>query len=133
MSQRLGERRRQMTRRATRLIQAALLNRDILFSGKYGEFGTTIFPLRLLMMTIAPPLTLLSIFLFLAFAYTVSLPLTGLLLAAAILVLLLGTQTNMKMLRLIVSFLIHQTYLLAGFMLSFKKMNVWPHIERVRT
>jgi cellulose synthase/poly-beta-1,6-N-acetylglucosamine synthase-like glycosyltransferase len=133
MSQRFGEMRRQKVRRAARLIQATLLKRDILFSSKYGAFGKTIFPLRLLMMTIAPPLALLSIFLFFAFAYTMSLPATGLLLAAAIIILLLGTQTNMKIPRLIVSFLIHQTYLLAGFVLSFKKMGSWSHIERVQS
>ena len=133
ISQRFGEMRRQKVRRATRLIQATLLNRDILFSTKYCEFGTTIFPLRLLMMTIAPPLTLLSILLFFAFACTLSIPVTCLLIAAAISVFLLGTQINVKIPRLIVSFLIHQTYLLVGFSLSFKRMNVWRHIERVQS
>ncbi len=133
VSQKFGEMRRQKIRRATRLIQATLLNRDILFSDKYSEFGKTIFPLRLLMMTLAPPLALASILLLLAFAYTTSLLVGSILLAAAIIVLLLGTQTNFKMPRLIVSFLTHQIYLFAGFLLSFKKMNVWPHIERLQS
>jgi hypothetical protein len=109
------------------------LNLDILFSSKYGQFGKTIFPLRLLMMTVAPPLTFLWIFLLLAFAYTVSLPAMGILLAAAVSVLLFGIQTNMKIPNLIASFLFHQIYLLAGFLLFFKKMNVWQHIERVQS
>lgn len=130
MSQKFGEMRRQKVRRATRLIQSTLRNHDILFSSKYGEFGKTIFPLRLLMMTVTPPLVLSALFLFLAFAYTVSLPATIFLLGGIISVLLLGTRTNMKRPCLIVSFLIHQIYLLAGFLLSFKKMSVWSHIGR---
>lgn len=132
MSQRFGELRRQKVRRATRLIQASLLNRDICFSSKYGAFGKSIFPLRLLMMTIAPPLILSAIFLFLAFAFTLSLPAAVVLVSTSMIFLLLGTQTSLKVPNLITSFLIHQTYLLAGFFLSFKKMGAWPHLERVQ-
>ncbi|MFX1492439.1 MAG: glycosyltransferase [Promethearchaeota archaeon] len=72
ISQRLLEQRRQKIRRATRLIQSTLLNLDILFTRKYKEFGRIIFPLRLLMTTLCPILTLSSIFLFFAFAYFAS-------------------------------------------------------------
>lgn len=130
ISQRLLEQRRQKIRRATRLIQSTLLNLDILFTRKYKEFGRIIFPLRLLMTTLCPILTLFSIFLFFAFAYFASTFLFIILLACATLFLMLGTKTDIKILNLIASFLIHQVYLCAGFFLSFRKMNVWERIER---
>ncbi len=130
ISQRLLEQRRQKIRRATRLIQSTLLNLDILFTRKYKEFGRIIFPLRLLMTTLCPILTLSSIFLFFAFAYFASTFLFIILLACATLFLMLGTKTDIKILNLIASFLIHQVYLCAGFFLSFRKMNVWERIER---
>jgi poly-beta-1,6-N-acetyl-D-glucosamine synthase len=132
MSQRFGEMRRQKVRRATRLIQSMFMNRKLLLSEKYGSFGKTIFPLRLIMMTVAPPLILSSIFLFLAFTCTVFIPLTVVLSAVLVSVLLIGTQTNLAVPNLIASFLFHQVYLLAGFVLSYKKMKNWSHIRRVQ-
>jgi len=130
VSQRLLELRRQKIRRATRLIQSTLLNLDMFLTRKYKEFSRIIFPLRLLMMTISPVLTLSSIFLFLAFAYFASPVLFGVLLLLAALLLTLGIRSDIKILNLIVSFLIHQVYLCVGFILSFRKMNVWERIER---
>jgi len=130
ISQRLLELRRQKVRRATRLIQSALLNLDVLFARKSREFGRIIFPLRLLMMMLCPILALSSIFLFLAFTYFMSPVLFGILLLCTALILVLGVKTDIKILNLIVSFLIHQAYLCMGFILSFRKMNVWERIER---
>jgi poly-beta-1,6-N-acetyl-D-glucosamine synthase len=132
MSQKFGEMRRQKVRRATRLLQSSFMNRKILFSKKYGSFGRIIFPLRLLMMAVAPPLILSSVLLLLAFAFTFSLPLAGFLIAVLILVLLIGSRTNLKIPNLLVSFLLHQVYLLAGFLLSFRKMKNWAHIRRIQ-
>lgn len=130
ISQRLLEQRRQKIRRATRLLQATLLNLNILFNRKYAEFGETIFPLRLLMMTLCPVLILLSIPLFFIFMFINSLPLFAILSACAVLVLAAGAKTNIKAFNLILSFLIHQAYLFLGVFLSFRKMNVWKKIER---
>lgn len=130
VSQRLLELRRQKIRRATRLIQSTLLNSDMFLTRKHKEFGRMIFPLRLLMMTLSPVLTLSSIFLFLAFAYFASPILLGVLLLLAALILTLGIRSDIRILNLIVSFLIHQAYLCIGFVLSFRKMNVWERIER---
>jgi len=130
ISQRLLEQRRQKIRRATRLLQATLLNLNILFNRKYAEFGETIFPLRLLMMTLCPVLILLSIPLFFIFMFINSLPLFAILSACAVLVLAAGAKTNIKAFNLILSFLIHQAYLFLGVFLSFRKMSVWKKIER---
>ncbi|MCK4434721.1 hypothetical protein KAU92_04460, partial [Candidatus Bathyarchaeota archaeon] len=130
ISQKLFEQRRQKIRRAARLIQSTLLNLDMLFAKKGREFSRTIFPLRLLMMTLCPVLALASIFLFLAFAYLTSLLVFGILLFCGALVFTLGIETNIKTLNLVASFLIHQTYLCIGFALSFRKMSVWEKIER---
>lgn len=130
VSQRLLELGRQKIRRATRLIQSALLNLDMFLAREYKEFGRIVFPLRLLMMTLSPVLMLSSIFLFLAFAYFASpILFAGLLLLTA-LTLTLGVTSDVKIFNLIVSFLIHQAYLCTGFLLSFRKMNVWKRIER---
>jgi len=126
----LPELMKQKTRRATRLIQSTLFNSNVLFTPKYLEFSRIIFPLRLLMMTLCPILTLSSIILLLAFAYYASLPLLVGLLVSATLVLVLGSKFNIKILNLITSFLTHQLYLCVGFLLSFKKMTVWGKIER---
>jgi cellulose synthase/poly-beta-1,6-N-acetylglucosamine synthase-like glycosyltransferase len=130
ISQRLLEQRRQKTRRATRLLQSTLLNLDILFNRKYKEFGKTIFPLRFLMMMLCPILAAFSILLFFIFVFINSMPLFAILLACAALVFGLGAKTNIKAFNLIMSFLIHQAYLFAGILLSFRKMNVWKKIER---
>lgn len=130
ISQRFLEQRRQKIRRATRLIQSTLLNLDILFTRKYKEFGRIIFPLRLLMATLCPILTLSSILLFFAFAYFTSTFLFGILLTCATVFLILGTKTDIETLNLVVSFLVHQVYLCIGFLLSFRKMSVWERIER---
>jgi cellulose synthase/poly-beta-1,6-N-acetylglucosamine synthase-like glycosyltransferase len=130
ITENLVEQRRQKIRRATRLIQSTLLNRKIIFNRQCGVFGSTIFPLRFLMMTVCPLLLLLSAISYLIGAYLVS---TIVFLTVALvigLVLLLGAKTNIKILNLITSFVIHQIYLLTGLLLSPRKMNVWKKIER---
>jgi len=130
ISQRLLEQRRQKIRRAARLIQSIFLNSDILFKRRYKEFGRTIFPLRFLMMTVCPILTLFAILCFFTFLCTCALPVFIVMLACIALVLILGTKTNIKAFNLIVSFLIHQIYLCIGLFLAFRKMTVWKRIDR---
>ncbi len=132
MSQRFGELRRQKVRRATRLIQSAYMNRSILFSKKYGKFGLLIFPLKFLMMTIAPPLLLLGTILLPVSIATLSLPLGGLLVFALASIIVLGLQTNLKVPNLLTSFLLHQTYLLEALVFSRRKMKNWAHIRRTQ-
>jgi cellulose synthase/poly-beta-1,6-N-acetylglucosamine synthase-like glycosyltransferase len=130
ITENLMEQRRQKIRRATRLIQSTLLNRKIIFNRQYGIFGRTIFPLRLLMMTVCPSLLLLSVVSYLIAAYLFS---ATVFISVALLlglVLLLGAKTNTKILNLIASFLIHQVYLVTGLLLSRRKMTVWKKIER---
>jgi biofilm PGA synthesis N-glycosyltransferase PgaC len=130
ITENLMEQRRQKIRRATRLIQSTLLNRGILFNGKYGSFGKTIFPLRFLMMTVCPILLLSSIILLLTSAYLASPLIFALFAILSGLVLLLGATTNVKALGLFTSFVVHQIYLLAGLFLAPRKMKVWKKIER---
>jgi biofilm PGA synthesis N-glycosyltransferase PgaC len=130
ISQKIFEQRRQKIRRASRLIQSTLLNADMLFSRKYKEFGKTIFPLRMLMMTLSPILVLSAFLLFFAYAFVTSQLFFGVLLVCTLLVIVLGIKTNIKMLNFLMSFLIHQVYLFIGFILSYKKITVWEKIER---
>lgn len=130
VSQNLMEQRRQKIRRATRLIQSTLLNFRTFFKRKYGKFGTTIFPLRLLMMTLCPILSLSSIFLFFTLAYFTSTFFFGTLVLLASLLVLLGAETNIRILNLAASFLLHQIYLFLGFLSSFRRVKMWRKIER---
>ena len=124
------EQRRQKIRRATRLIQSTLLNSNIILKKKYGEFGRVIFPLRLLMMTVCPILTLVSLLMFFMLTYFVFFFLFVASVLSALLVLSVGVSTNVKACNLVVSFLLHQTYLSIGFLSSFRKMRVWEKIQR---
>jgi biofilm PGA synthesis N-glycosyltransferase PgaC len=124
------EQRRQKIRRATRLIQSTLLNLNMLLKKKYEEFGRVIFPLRLLMMTVCPILTLVSIFMLFVLTYFVSIFALVTLVLLALLILSVGASTSVKICNLIVSFLLHQTYLSIGFLSSFRKVKVWKKIER---
>jgi cellulose synthase/poly-beta-1,6-N-acetylglucosamine synthase-like glycosyltransferase len=130
ISDNLMEQRRQKIRRATRLIQSTLLNREIMFNKQYGVFGKIIFPLRFLMMTVCPLLLLLSVVSYLVVACLVSTIVFVFVALLAGLVLILGAKTDIKILNLIASFLIHQVYLVAGLFLSRRKMAVWKKIER---
>lgn len=130
ISERFFEQRRQKVRRATRLIQSAFLNADMLLKKQYGEFGKRIFPLRFLMMTLCPVLLISSAILFFAFAVLSSLLIFAVFILFTISILVLGAKTDIPMLNLVTSFSIHQTYLFAGLFLSYRKMTVWKGIER---
>jgi cellulose synthase/poly-beta-1,6-N-acetylglucosamine synthase-like glycosyltransferase len=133
VSQKIPEQRRQKIRRATRLIQSTLLNLGIISTRKYGMFSRIIFPARLLMMTLCPILVLGSLFFFLAFTFFLSSYLFLAFLAFVAFVVVLGIKTDIKSLNLAVSFLVHQTYLFVGLLLSYRKMRVWKRIERKMT
>jgi hypothetical protein len=85
------------------------------------------------MMTLCPILVLGSLFFFLAFTFFLSSYLFLAFLAFVAFVVVLGIKTDIKSLNLAVSFLVHQTYLFVGLLLSYRKMRVWKRIERKMT
>ena len=121
---------RQKVRRAARLIQSALMNRDMLFNGKYREFGRFIFPLRFLMLTVCPVLIFCVIPLVMALAYSFSFILFVSILTFFSIFLLLGLKTKVSFFSLPTSLLIHQVYLLLGLCFSFRKVSIWRKVER---
>ena len=130
ISHKLGEQRRQKVRRATRMIQSALMYRDIIFREKFREFGRKIFPLRLAMLTLCPVLMLaglVSLFLaILSYSAVLAVSLTF----AACIFLYLGTRIDMPLLNSVTSLLIHQFYLLLGLLFVGKRTGTWKKTER---
>jgi len=130
ISHKLGEQRRQKVRRATRMIQSALMHRDILFRKEFQEFGRKIFPLRLAMLTLCPVLMFSGlVFLFLAilsFSTVLAVSLTF----AACIFLYLGTKIDIPPLNSITSLLVHQFYLLLGLLFMGKRTSTWKKTER---
>jgi hypothetical protein len=127
----IREQMRQKTRRAARMIQSALANRDMVFRRQFGTFGTRILPLRFLMMLFCPPALLVgSVCLVIAALYA---PM-GWPLVASLLILAasyVGGRLGGSRLGLLYSLLLHQYYLLAGLVLSTRKYSTWRPVERV--
>jgi cellulose synthase/poly-beta-1,6-N-acetylglucosamine synthase-like glycosyltransferase len=121
----LREQRKQKARRATRMIQSALMHRNILFRRESGEFGKKIFPLRLAMLTLCPVLMvvgLVSAFL----AVLAFLPILAVSLAfAASLLLYVGAKLNISLLNSLASLFIHQLYLLLGLFSAGRRTSTW--------
>lgn len=127
ISQAMKEQGRQKIRRASRLAQSIIMNRDMLFEKRYEEFGKLIFPLRFLMHIMCPPLILLAI----SFVTLTILPVAPLLLLVSCgAILALGSLTNVKLLNVPVSLLMHQVYMLCGLFTSFGRRSAWKHIDR---
>jgi biofilm PGA synthesis N-glycosyltransferase PgaC len=130
VSIKLNEQRRQKIRRAARMIQSILANKNMMFKDDYGSFGKIIFPLRFAMMIISPLLF------FLGFAATVLATMyvstsLGLLFTLTFLsCVYLGTKTSVRKLTLFSSLVVHQFYLLLGLFSSQKRMTVWRPVER---
>lgn len=122
------EQKRQKIRRATRLLEATLVHKDLL-SSKYGRFGTIVFPLRILMFFVSPFMIFASIVL-----WTYMLSSINLIYGAAIIVLLiliLGVgkiKTN-----LVSSFVLYQWYLFLGLLNMFRDVHIWEPTEREKT
>ncbi|MBC7086480.1 MAG: glycosyltransferase [Methanomethylovorans sp.] len=120
------EHKRQKIRRATRLLEATFVNRDLL-SPKFGKFGTVVFPLRILMLFICPFLTFASIVL-----WFIILIQTHLLLGIAF-ALILGSLLfigNIKT-NIVSSFIFYQIYLLIGLINMFRDVHIWEPTERI--
>lgn len=127
ISQTMKEQSRQKVRRAKRLAQSAIMNRDMLFEKRYKEFGRLIFPLRFLMHIICPPLILLAISLIAVAMLSVG-PLV--LVVGCGTVLVLGSVTSIRLLNLPVSLLVHQIYMFCGLVSSFRRGSTWKHVGR---
>jgi cellulose synthase/poly-beta-1,6-N-acetylglucosamine synthase-like glycosyltransferase len=126
----LREQRRQKTRRAARVIQAALANRDMLFKSDYGCFGTVVFPLRFAMLVLCP--TVFFGGLVAAFLGSLIVSAQVALLMAFLFVLFtwMGTKVTVRPLNLFSSFVMHQLYLERGLLLSRRKLPIWTPISR---
>lgn len=125
ISEELKNQIKQKTRRAARLIQSVLLNRDIAFKREYRQFGKLIFPLRFAMLVICPALAFMGASAVFLSVFHLSTVLGLLFLCVACFFLFLGTRTRNPILRFFSSFAFHQFYLVLGLILSPKKMSVW--------
>jgi glycosyltransferase involved in cell wall biosynthesis len=130
LSHELNEQVRQKMRRASRLIQSTLMNRDVLFNRKYREFGMVIFPLRFVMFIVCPFLMFAGIFstFYLIVSYSMILALA--LGVGACLLFYVGTKTKMGTLNSVASLLIQQFYLSLGLLLVGKSTSTWKSIKR---
>lgn len=130
ISRRLGDQMRQKTRRARRVIQSTVMNKDFLFNKKYGKFGVLIFPLRFAMFAICPFLVFTGIFSTFYLIYSYSIALAAFLVVAVFLLFLLGTRTKIGVLNSATSVLAQQFYLVLGLFLSPKRSSTWKSVKR---
>jgi biofilm PGA synthesis N-glycosyltransferase PgaC len=130
ISLKVSEQRRQKVRRAARLIQSILANKDMLFKKRYESFGRTIFPLRFAMMIVSPLLLFTGFAAIILATVFISMPLGLLLVFLLSLCTYLGAKINVYRLNLLSSFVMHHFYLLMGLFSSQKKVTVWRPAER---
>jgi len=126
----LDQQRLQKVRRAQRLIQVMMHNRDIFLNKKYDGFGTKIFPLKFLLLIFCPLAGLTGVALTIsAIVLSQSIILyEASLIAVAVFVLLL--LFNKKLKDGFSSFIFHQLYLIVGLGLSLRKSIYWRTIDR---
>ncbi len=124
------EQRLQKVRRAKRLIQVFLHNRDIFLNKKYGIFGKKIFPLKLLMLTLCPVLFFSGTILFIL-SVLLAQNLALYTFSAISILLITTTILIFKPLRsTLISFVFHQFYLFSGLITSKGKSVYWTIVER---
>ncbi len=121
---------RQKVRRASRLIQSILMNKDMLFRREFKEFGMVIFPLRFAMLAICPALIVAGLVctFFLILSYSVVI--ASLLAFAFFLSVYVGARRNIHYLNSVASLVVHQFYLLFGLLCLSKAKDTWKKIER---
>lgn len=127
---RVAEQRRQKVRRACRLIQSTLANRDMLFNGKYKSFGRIIFPLRFAMMVICPVALVIGFAAMVVGTIYLSIALPPLLILLFSFCTFLGMKSVLRELNVFSSFVAHQFYLIMGLFLSQKSAAAWRPPER---
>lgn len=132
ISLKVTEQRRQKIRRAARLIQSTLANKDMLFKDNYGSFGKIIFPLRFAMMVISPILFFIGFTAMLLGTIYLSMTFALLLVFLFSFCTFLGAKINVHKLNVLSSFVVHQFYLLMGLFFSQKRVATWSPAERSR-
>ncbi|MDG6244996.1 MAG: glycosyltransferase [Methanolobus sp.] len=120
-----SEQRRQKIRRATRLLEATIFNRDV-FSPKYGKFGMVVYPLRFLMFAVVPAAFFLSLILWTIVLASLNL-LYGFAFIGLILVLVLVGNIRAN---IVSSFIIYQGYLLLGLFNMLRDVHIWEPNKR---
>jgi cellulose synthase/poly-beta-1,6-N-acetylglucosamine synthase-like glycosyltransferase len=126
----LGQQRLQKVRRAKRLIQVFLHNSDVFLSRKYGKFGTTVFPLKFLMLIVAPFLMFVGLGLFVT-SVVLSPNFFYQIFFFSTLFLVIGFAVLWKRFGAILfSFLFHEIYLVAGLFTSVRKSVFWKTVDR---
>ena len=125
----LAQQRLQKVRRAKRLVQVFLHNADILMNRKYSNFGSIVFPLKFLMITLCPFLMLFGLSFILAY---ILLAHSVLLYSFSIIAITLfaGALFSRRTGSILSSFVFHQIYLIAGLATSFRKSVFWKTIQR---
>jgi cellulose synthase/poly-beta-1,6-N-acetylglucosamine synthase-like glycosyltransferase len=126
----MEDQRLQKVRRAKRLLQVLLHNTDISFNQKYGFFGSRIFPIKLMMMSLSPILFLIGTILtamgLILSQNTILYALAGIVLVGAA-----GVFAVSKKLRsFFSSFVLHQVYLIVGLFSASRKSVFWKTIDR---
>lgn len=120
----------QKIRRAKRLLQVFLRNYDVAIHRKYGSFGNTIFPLKLLIHAVCPLLLFTGLVftaLYVAFAQNIFLYA----ISGAILIGTLGVSIAFKRFgSLLSSFILHQCYLIIGLFSAYRRSIYWKTIDR---
>jgi cellulose synthase/poly-beta-1,6-N-acetylglucosamine synthase-like glycosyltransferase len=127
----LVEQRRQKIRRAARLIQSTLANRDMAFNGDYESFGNLIFPMRLA-MTFSPFLFFLGASALLVSIFMISWLTAGLAAFICALVMYWGMKTDTGKVGFLASAIIHEFYLLLGLLSARKTITLWSPPRRSR-
>jgi cellulose synthase/poly-beta-1,6-N-acetylglucosamine synthase-like glycosyltransferase len=122
-----GEQSRQKIRRATRLLEATLFNRDV-FSTKYGKFGVIVYPLRFLMFFVVPTAFFLSLILWTILFASINM-LYGIVFIAFIALLLISGKIHAN---IVSSFMIYQGYLFLGMFNILRDVHIWEPNERTK-
>ena len=126
----LRQHKMQKIRRAKRLMQVFLRNRDIAFNDSYGSFGRLIFPLKLLMLALCPTLLLAGMsLLVIAVILSQSIPFY-IAFSVFLLTVVVVALVSKRIAGLIFSFFFHQVYLVIGLFSSFRKSVFWKTIDR---
>jgi cellulose synthase/poly-beta-1,6-N-acetylglucosamine synthase-like glycosyltransferase len=126
----LGQQKLQKVRRAQRLIQVFFHNRDIFLNKKFEGFGTTIFPLKFLLLGLCPLIGLIGLILIISFIVLSQSFILYQFSLISIALLALVLLVNNRIRNMLSSFIFHQIYLIAGLFLSMQKSIYWETIDR---
>ena len=125
----LAQQKLQKVRRAQRLIQVFLHNRDMFLNRKYGAFGKVVFPLKFSMIVLSPILMVLGLTLF-AVGVVVSSNFVFQVAVFSSLFIGVTVLSCKKSGTMFSSFVFHQFYLIAGLFTSLRKSVYWKTIDR---